>query len=54
MAWVCVQARDCMITKVRYSLTFIKTVCAKKSESLEVCLGLNLDGGFGVCFVLVT
>ena len=37
-----------MYTKVRYSLTFIKTVCAKTSETLEVYLGLNLDGGFGV------
>ena len=40
-----------MLAKVRYSLTFIKTVCsncAKTSESLEVYLGLNLDGEFGV------
>ena len=40
-----------MQAKVGYSLTFMKTVCrnfAKNSESLEVCLGLALDVGFGV------
>ena len=40
-----------MQTKIRYSLIFMKTVCSngtKNFESLEVCLGLVLDGGFGV------
>ena len=40
-----------MKTKVRYSLSFIKTVCSnytKNSGVLEVSVGLVLDGGFGV------
>ena len=40
-----------MKTKVIYGLTFIKIVCsnyAKVFESLEVCLGLTLDGGYGL------
>ena len=40
-----------METKVGYSLTFVKTVCSnftKNLESLEVYLGLALDGRFGV------